>query len=204
MEHRRTHATTQGFTLLELGIAMGISVVILGFIGLMENQLSRVATFINQELQNQQGLSLVFDTFVTEVRSMGPSSIGSYPIEAVSSTSITFFSDIDEDGTFERVRYSITSSTFEKAVIEPTGSPLQYATSSETSRVLITNVLAASSSFSYFDSTYTGEESPLGFPVNIPAVRVVRVDIYADISPSTAPQPSFFTNTITIRNLRSN
>ena len=201
MKRRQTRL---GVTIIELVIAMGISVVMLGFMGLLQDQLSKVASFINQELQNQQGLSQVFDALVTEVRSMGPSSIGGYPIELASSTGITFFSDIDEDGIFERVRYYLTSSTLVKAVIEPTGSPLQYITSSETSRTLVTNVLSASSSFSYFDATYTGDEAPLGFPVSVSAVRVVRVDIYADISPSTAPQPAFFTNTITIRNLRSN
>lgn len=199
-----TNTARHGVTIIELVIAMGISAVILGFIGLLENQLSQVASFVNQELQNQQGLSQVFDALVTEVRSMGPSSIGGYPIELASSTGITFFSDIDEDGVFERVRYYLTSSTLVKAVIEPTGSPLRYATSSETSRTLVSNVLSASSSFVYFDSTYTGDESPLGFPVAVSAVRIVQVNIYADISPSTAPQPAFFTNTITARNLRSN
>jgi hypothetical protein len=198
------HTSRRGVTIIELVIAMGISAVMLGFMGLLQDQLSKVASFINQELQNQQGLSQVFDALVTEVRSMGPSSIGGYPIELASSTGITFFSDIDEDGVFERVRYYLTSSTLVKAVIEPTGSPLQYATSSETSRTLVANVLSASSSFAYFDAAYTGDEAALGFPVSVAAVRVVRIDIYADISPSTSPQPTYFTNTVTIRNLRSN
>ncbi len=181
---------------------MAISVVVLGVVGLLEDQLSRVAGFINQELQNQQGLEQVFDVLVTEVRSMGPSSIGGYAIQAAASSSFIFFSDVDQDGIFERVRYTLTSTTLERGLIEPTGNPLQYVTSSETVRTLVTNILAASSTFLYFDENYTGAENPLPAPIDLPSIRVVRIDVYADVSPSTAPQPTYFTNTVAIRNLR--
>ena len=135
---------------------------------------------------------------------MGPSSLGDYPLSLASSTAITFYSDIDEDGIFERVRYYFTTSSLMKAVIQPTGNPLVYATSSETVRTIVQNVLVASSSFSYFGTNYTGVEAPMAQPVDPQSVRIVRVDLYADISPSTAPQPTYFSNTMTIRNLRSN
>jgi hypothetical protein len=111
---------------------------------------------------------------------------------------------VDSDGTNERVRYFFTSSTLAKGVIEPTGNPLVYASSSETVRTLVSNVLAASSTFRFFDDTYIGTGTGLASPVGVSIIRVVQVDVYADISPSTAPQPTYFTNMVTIRNLRSN
>ena len=201
---RSPRVSRDGVTLLELVIAMGLSAIILLFVGAMQDQLSRVAGFIQAELSNQQGLEEVMTTLVRETRSAGPSSIGSYPIESATSSQFVFFSDIDGDGLFERVRYTITSSTLVKGVTKPTGNPLVYATSSETARTLVTNVLAASSSFIYFDEDYTGTQSPLPAPIIVMRIRMVQVNLYADLSPSTAPQPSFFTNTITIRNLRSN
>jgi prepilin-type N-terminal cleavage/methylation domain-containing protein len=194
----------QGMSLLEVVIAMGLSAVVLVFVGMMQSQLTRVAGFIKDELSNQQGLEEVMTTFVSEVRSAGPSSVGGYAIESGSSTQFVFFSDIDGDGLFDRVRYTLTSSTLVKGTTKPSGNPLTYATSSEKTRTLVTNVLPASSTFIYYDTDYTGSELPLTAPVTIERVRIVQLNLYADLSPSTAPQPSFFTETVTIRNLRSN
>ncbi|MDO8469968.1 MAG: carbohydrate binding domain-containing protein [bacterium] len=146
-----------GFTLIEFIVAMGFSVIVLAVVGVTESQFTQVAGFVNQELSNQQGLDQVMQTFQTEARSMGPSSIGAYSIEVASSSQFVFYSDVDSDGIYERVRYSFTSTTFERGIIEPTGNPLTYATSTETVRTLVTNVVSTSSRFTYYNSTYTGE-----------------------------------------------
>lgn len=201
------HASRNGFTLLEIIIALGITAVIVLAIGKFSNSISNIGVVINSSLQSNQDLTLAFRTVTTDIRSMGPGSNGAYPIDSVSSSSLTFYSDIDQDGVFEKVRYYITTSTFQKTVTEPTGNPLAYATSSAVTTIIIPALIVSTSSptFTYFDSSYTGGATgTLSGTIISSDIRVVTVRLTADTSTSTAPRPVTFTNTITIRNLRSN
>ncbi len=197
----------KGFTLFEIIISIGITAVIVLAIGKFSNSISNIGVVINSSLQSNQDLSLAFRAVVTDIRSMGPGSNGAYPIEAATSSSFTFYSDIDQDGIFERVRYYVSTSTFERGVVEPTGNPLAYATSSEVRTIIAPAIIVSTSTplFTYFNDTYTGGTSgTLTGTIDVSAIRVVTVRLTADISTSTAPKPVTFTNTITIRNLRSN
>lgn len=192
----------KGFAMIEfilvIAIFAGVMVVIANF---CQNS-TILSSLINQSLQVEQNLQQAFQVLVTEIRSMGPSSLGAYPIASVSSSSLVFYSDIDEDGFFERVRYSIGTSTLVKGVVKPAGNPLVYASSTETVSVVVQNLVASSSSFEYFNVSYTGTQNPLSAPIDLSAVRIVRATITADVSPTSAPKPVTFTNTVTIRNLR--
>ncbi len=189
---------------MELIVSVAVMVIIIAALGIFERQFYNVGTFINQELSNRQGLEQIFAQLVTDIRSASPSSLGAYPIEIASSTSFIFYSDVDRDSLFDRVRYTITSSTLERGVIKPAGNPLVYATSSETITTLVSNVIAAISNFEYFDTNYTGAEPAMTAPINILNIRLIRLTLAADLNPSIAPQPTIFSNTIDIRNLRSN
>lgn len=192
----------KGFAMIEfilvIAIFAGVMVVIANF----SQNSTILSSLINQSLQVEQNLQQAFQVLVTEIRSMGPSSLGAYPIASVSSSSLVFYSDIDEDGFFERVRYSIGTSTLVKGVVKPAGNPLVYASSTETVSVVVQNLVASSSSFEYFNVSYTGTQNPLSAPIDLSAVRIVRATITADVSPTSAPKPVTFTNTVTIRNLR--
>jgi hypothetical protein len=142
----------------------------------------------------------------SEIRSAAVSSIGSYPLITTTSSTFSFYSDIDHDNLFEQVTYTLSSSTIMKMVIKPTGNPLSYATSSQIVSPVIEYVALASSTplFQYFDSSYTGGEDSLSEPISVSAVRSVRVSFFTDLDPGAVVRPVFFQNFITIRNLRSN
>ncbi len=184
---------TRGVTIIELVVVLGFSVIVVMVAALIEDQLTRVAGFVNQELSNQQGLEQVFQEFQTNARSMGPSSIGAYPIEQATANNLVFYSDVDVDGVYERVRYTINSSTLEQGIIKPTGNPLVYATSSEKVRTLATGVLAASSSFSYFGSTYTGDIIQSEGAASGTVTYGTNVVQNADFESGTSPW-TFYTN----------
>jgi hypothetical protein len=70
----------------------------------------------------------------------------------------------------------------------------------------VNHVIASSSVplFEYFGANYTGSGDPLGMPVDLTSIRLVKVTLQADINPEKAPIPVFFSETINLRNLRSN
>ncbi len=143
---------------------------------------------------------------MTDVRSAGPSSNGSYPIESASTSSLVFYSDVDQDGIMEKVRYVFATSTIKRGLIEPTGNPLTYVSSSEALTNIIENVIVSTSTnlFDYFDSTFTGSGAALSFPIDVSKIKVVKISVYVDTNPGKTPKPTLFSDTITIRNLRSN
>jgi len=194
-----------GITFLEIIISVALTSIIVVVLSRFSGTVSSIGKVINQRLQVQQDLEQTLQTIVTEIRSAGPSASGGYALESAASSSFIFYSDVERDGAMERVRYFFGTSTLTKGVTEPTTStPPVYVTSTESTKIIIGNAIVASSSFAYFGASATSTILPLTSPIDITAVRFVKVTITADVSTSSAPRPITFSNTVTIRNLRSN
>lgn len=196
----------RGFSLLEVIIVVAMAVGVLFVVASLRGNVGILQDIISQKLESRRDLDQTFQILVTEIRSAGPSSAGAYPIEAAGSSTFTFYSDIDKDDVFEKVRYFFATSTIKRGVIEPSGNPLIYVTSSEVMTTVIENIILSTSTsiFEYYDPAYTGLEASMTLPIDVTKVRVVKVSVLVDVAPGKAPKPTLFTNTITIRNLRSN
>jgi len=194
-----------GFSLIEVIIVVAVAAGILFVISSLRVNVSGLENVINQKLFSRKDVDQAFQIMVTDIRSASPSSLGAYPLESASTSSLIFFNDFDSDGVFERIRYSLVTSTIEKGIIEPSDNPLVYSSSSETVTTIIEDVIPSTSTdvFRYFDSDYTGIEDPLpASSTSISSIRVVKVEILVDTNPGETPQPTLFTHTVTIRNLR--
>ena len=193
-----------GFSLLEiifaLAIFAGISLVVMS----LRNSVGIMESLVSQKLQSQQDTAQALQILTTDIRSAGPSSIGAYPIDAASTSSFSFYSDIDRDGVFDRVRYFLATSTIKRGIITPVGNPLVYSTSTERITTSIANVVISTSTpiFSYYDPAYTGSEQSLPIPINLSQIRAVKVSVYVGIKAASTKQTLFFTQTMVIRNLK--
>jgi prepilin-type N-terminal cleavage/methylation domain-containing protein len=200
--------SNKGFSLIEVIIVIALASAIFFVVASLRGNVSNLENLISQKLQSRQDVDQTFQILVTEIRSAGPSSLGAYPIVSAGTSTFVFYSDYDQDGIFERLRYTLGTSTVERGIVEPTGNPLVYSTSSEVVTTAIENVIVAATTsldlFHFYDSNYTGSEAPMTSPISVADVRVVKIIVYADIAPGEAPKPVFFTNTVTIRNLRDN
>lgn len=194
----------QGFTLIEvlvyIFIAMGFIVVIGSFV----SDITDFRSYFDEALTVEQEIRLTLARMIPEIRSAAQSNIGNYPIESATQTSFVFFSDIDSDGLFERVRYFLNGTTFQKGVIKPSGNPLTYNPANEIIVDVIHNIVLGYDIFHYYDGGYSGSEPALGFPVNIPDVRMVAVTLTADQVGQPGAAPISMTGKVTIRNLRDN
>lgn len=196
----------RGFSLIEVIVFAAIGAAILFVVSNMTKNVSQIEDFVNHRLKSRGDLEQTFQMLVTDIRSAGPSGNGAYPIESAGTSSLVFYSDVDQDGIMEKVRYFFGTSTIRRGLIEPTGNPLTYASSSEVTKSIIENVIFSTSTnfLSYFDSIYYGSSSPMTSPINVANIRVVKVSVYVDTNPGKTPKPTFFSDTVTIRNLRSN
>ena len=196
-----------GFTIIEILIVAAISVSIIFAVSSFAGNLGMLQNLVGQTLQSRGDIDQDVQIMTSELRSMGPSGLGSYAIESASTGTLVFYGDIDKDGVFERVRYFVgATSMIEKGVTKPAGNPLVYNTSTETVISWVNNMIMRSSTplFTYYGSTYNGTGTALSSPIDVSSVRVIKIQFYADVNPSSSPAAEFFSDEITPRNLRTN
>jgi len=191
------------FTLIEILVAMGITIMITLFIGYFIRDVINFETILSGEIALQQELLQTQQTIIPEVRSMRMSAVGGYPIAEASSSSFTFFSDIDGDGVIEQVRYFTSSTILEKSVTKPVGNPLVYNPANQIITDMVHDLnMGTSSIFSYYDANYAGSEPAMAYPINILLIREIGVQITAkDADTDSTQQISI---KIAPRNLRTN
>lgn len=196
----------EGFSLGEILIVMAIAASVVIIVVNLSSNVNLLNNLVSQQLQSKSDINQNLQILTTEIRSAGPSQSGAYPIDTATTSSFAFYSDINKNGLVEHVRYFLSSSSIEKGVIQPSGTPALYPTSSESITDMIDNVIIPSSTplFRYYDSSYTGVEAPLATPIDISAVRLVSMSFLADVAPKQSPGPEYFSLIVDIRNLRSN
>ncbi|HSR89372.1 MAG TPA: type II secretion system protein [Candidatus Udaeobacter sp.] len=195
----------RGLTLVEVLVAIGIfSFLILGVSALYLTS-TRYNGIVWEQLKTQNEGRKVTQDFVNELRTASLSSIGGYPIESASTSSIVFYSNIDSDTLRERLRYFFSNRTLKKGVIKPTGTPLTYPSGNEVITVVAHDVANTSTNiFYYYDSAYSGAQASLPMPIDITKVRMVKITLQLDEDPHLTPVPFFIESKALLRNLKDN
>lgn len=187
----------KGFTLIEAVISIAIFSVVVVVIGSFQRDVFFFNDILQTGLTNITEARKVLRPFVHEVRAAQPSNLGAFAITEANSTSFAFYSDIDNDGVRERVRYFLDGNTFKKGIIEPDEDTFVYNEEDEEIIKVVNDVVESETTFSYFDSNYNTTETPTD-------VRLVRIDLTIDSNPDRAPSLLTITTQATIRNLKDN
>ncbi len=195
-----------GFSLAEVIISVAVGGAILIAVFNFSNSIFLFNSTSQENLSAQSDGRRVLKTIAKELRSTSPSSLGSYPISQAATSSITFFSNIDNDSHKEQVRYFLQNGSLKKGVINPSGNPLVYNSANESVVTLINNVRNSTSSpiFQYFDSNYAGTSTPLSSPVPVTSVRFIKVSVEIDKYPNRSLGPIVVTTQVFLRNLKDN
>lgn len=195
----------KGFTLIELLISTAITAVALGLVVMFTLDISAFGLTFGTNLEAQQDLQYTMKVIATEIRSIGPADHGGYPITLANNTSFTFFSDIDDDGKFEQVRYFLDGTILKRGITKSSGVPPVYNPASESISETAQNVAnGATPIFAFYDRNYAGSEPAIPTPADPSLIRLVRVVLTIDKDPLSPPAPMTSTLNVTIRNLRDN
>lgn len=196
----------KGFTLVEIVLAIAIFSSVLVAMGAFARDVFYFNDVLQIGLNNVMEARKVLRPFVGEVRGSEPSNLGASAIEKAEAKNFIFYTDTNQDGLKERIRYFVDGSTFKKGVITPTGSPFVYNTNNEKITNVVHHVINEQTKFSYYDSNYNGTQgiSALSFPVSPSSVRLIRVDLTIDSNPNRAPSLMTVTTQATVRNLKDN
>lgn len=196
----------KGFTLVEIMVAIFIFVMIMLALSTFQRDIFFFGSNLQSNLSAQIEARRVLKTFVSEMRGASPSSLGSYPIESVASSSIVFFSDLDNDNIKERIRYYLDGDKIKRGVIKPSLNPVSYSGSENTSTVVRDVVNGALTPvFEYYSGGYISTSTaPLSDPIDIAQIRYVKFHVEIDSDPNRSPEPVISETGVTLRNLKDN
>ncbi|MEI8248914.1 MAG: type II secretion system protein [Candidatus Taylorbacteria bacterium] len=196
----------RGMTLVEVITAVGIFVLIIGAVFTFETNIFSYNTSVTSSYQVAQDSQRILKTMLTELRESAPSATGAYALDTVGSTTLSFYSDVNNDGLTEQITYSLIGNTLYRASISPSGTPYTYPSANQSTTTLLTNVRNGTTTpvFEYFDTNYTGTSSPLTQPVTATSVRLIRITVILDTDPTKSPVPITYTTEVNLRNLKSN
>ena len=193
----------KGFTLMEIVVTMGIVMIVAVLFMRLSRDITDSTLRFSSSLLTQEQLDVTMQTMLPEIRSASQGNDGSFPIVDASTSTFQFYSDIDRDGVFDRVRYFLSGTTFRKGFIKPTGSPLAYVTSTETFQDVIYNIIPGSQIFTYYDKNATSTSSAfLQQPVDVSLVKTIRITLVANQGTTSTPSLTGVETQATIRNLR--
>ncbi len=202
----KKNLTNRGFTLPEILV----SIFIIGLLSVTATRFMRDVFSLNYTLQGSLNAQIdarhIVKVMVTEIREAGPSALGAYPIATASSTTVVFYTDVDNDGIRDKVRYFISGKTVKRGVVAPSGSPLTYNDANEKLTTVISGFVSSTTAplFQYYTSNYAGTTSPLTSPVDIPSVRLVKINVIIDSDPNKSPISVITSSQVSIRNLKDN
>lgn len=204
-EANRKERLIKGFTVVEALM----TIFILGLVGLaiwtFQKDLFSLNRILQSDLAAQKEARQAFKGMTAEIRSASPSSLGSYPLLEVDASSFIFYSEIDDDGLKERIRYFLDGTVLKKGVLKPSGNPLTYNPTNEIISEVVHDIANdATPIFDYYDTNYDGTTASLAAPVNVLAVRLVKINIIIDHDPLRSPGPITLTTQVSIRNLKDN
>ena len=187
---------------MEIVIAIGIFAGVVFIIGMFIKSVFDYQLLFTQQLSAQQEIEQTFGMMLPEMRSMVPSVIGGYAIMQASSTSLTFFTDLDANGSADQVRYFLDGTTLRKGIIRPSGNPPIYDAAQEVISDVAHSVVPGTPIFSYYDAQYTGSEPALTEPIQLSDIRLIGVTLSLRDPNKAVPVTAHIE--IVPRNLRTN
>lgn len=189
----------RAFTLVEMEVAMAVfSLVIIGVVSFVIYIYKTERYSLSQlEAVNRARRSL--ESMSDDIRNIRDAEGGPNPIDTADSQTLIFYSDIDDDGQTEKVRYFLDNEELKKGVIEP-----PY-TGAESISVVISSVANNSDPiFSYYDEDFTGTQAALVTPADVMDVKLIKMTVKVDKNENISPPALTIETYAQPRNLKEN
>lgn len=196
-----TTSRIQGFTLIEM-------IVVIAIVTIVGTSLSGIIRYFYRTndyvLQEETAVANAREGLVASMSNLREASYGddgSYPIGSAATSSVLFYSDLNGDGSVEKVQYYLSNTTLYRAITYSTSSPPVYTGQSAATSTIASYVVNATSSpiFQYYDDNGT----LLTSPINIGSIASILTTLQIDVDTHRSPSTYTLLGSATLRNLRS-
>jgi len=153
---------------------------------------------------NQRNARQVMDLVKKELRKARSGAGNQYPLQLCEPNQIIYFSDIDDDGQIDRVRYYLEEGTFKRGVIKPVGE--NYPIENEQLLTVMPHIQNDETQpiFSYYNSQFTGTGNSLVEPISCGEVRLLEIRFRIDTVLELAPGAFELRSMVHFRNMKNN
>lgn len=190
----------RGFTLIEILVTISITSVVIVALGSLIQYFYKTNAYVLEETQAAESARRSIENAMADLREASYGADGSYPLAAAATSTVTFFANIDNDLSIEKVRYYLSGTTLYRGTTKAAGNPPSYAGQPEVATLVVDNLRNGTSTlFYYFDSA----GNQLSDPINVAKVTSVKARVETDVNPNRAPEIFTLTGNATLRNLRS-
>lgn len=191
----------RGFTLVEMIVVIFITGVVGIALNSMISNFYKTNAFLLEQTKAIDNAHRGVNTSFIDLREASYGDDGSYPIQTVSTSSITFYSDVDNDGIVERIRLYLLNGSFYRGVTDSTSTPPTYVGQPEATTTIANYVRNGTTTpiFRYYD-TNGFELSSSTIP--IAAISSISISLSIDLNPLRAPDILILRETATLRNIR--
>ena len=141
---------------------------------------------------------------VRDMREMTFADDGTFPLVSMSTSTISFYSDIDRDDSVELVTYDLASTTLTKYVYNAAGTPPTYSTTTPdeifTISEYVQNLNQGQQMFTYYDEN----GSPTTATSSVIDVRYIDAQVIVNVDPIRDPGEFMLRSSAALRNLKEN
>jgi len=199
MPMRFSQRTVRGITLIETVVFVGVLVFIIGAIVGALRYTYQGQRFAFEQADAIRSARAGIDRIVRELREVSYADTGAYSIESMSTSSLVFFSDFDNDGSIERVRYFLDGTELKRGVTESTSTPPVYTTPEAVSVVSdhIRNETLGVPLFTLYDK----DGNEMSNFSDVDALAFVLVRLVANVDPLHAPVDYELRSSAALRNV---
>jgi prepilin-type N-terminal cleavage/methylation domain-containing protein len=195
------HLSNQrGMTLPEVLVVVAlIAVVGLALLGAIQ-YFYRANAYVLEQAAATDNARRAIATTMQNLREATYGDDGSYPLGSAATSTVTFYADVDNDQSVERIRIYLSDSTLYRGITNSAGNPATYSGQTETTATIITNVRNTASEpvFTYFDA----DGAQLSATSTDSAdVRTVKANVRIDLNPLRAPNLFSLSGTASLRNI---
>lgn len=190
-------------TLIEALIFIAVSTLIVGAVTSSVLYFYRSNTNVYEQTLQVENARRGVEFMMRDIRESNYSDLGNFPVAAMSTSSLTFYTDLDRDQSVEKVRYYLEGTTLKKSVVNAAGTPLAYSDASADISVIsqyIRNGIQGTPIFRYYTST--GAE--ITDYANVQGVAFISVSLVVNVNPERLPGEFTLQSSATLRNLKTN
>lgn len=186
----------QGYTLMEMLVAIGVFVLVMVMSGDFIITTFRTLRYGSEFDTAVENARRAVEVISREIRGANLSDRGDYPIALADGQDLVFYSDIDYDNDFDRVRYYVNNRTLYKSVTQP-GALRDYSGAAVTTPIASYLNNIAQPAFRYYDGS-------VAETADLDSIRLVRVHLLFNVTPGVAPDDILVETDVHLRNLKSN
>lgn len=186
----------KGYTFVEMMIAIAIFIMLVALSSEFIVGGFRFTRFESELETAVTDARKAMDVMTKEIRGANSSAQGGYPLHTTNEQEVVFFSDIDDDGEMEKVRYYLAGSNLNKEVTEP-GSLNDYSGTPESSVIAYYVNNLSDDVFRYYDEDYT--QTSL-----VNDIRLIKIILKINVTAGISPDDYIIETDVSLRNLKNN